>query len=244
MRTILINQVETTIYGFDFASYTSTFGTPNSLIGRNICALTAAEKQNMLIKKLLEHIRLPSKKELLEMQKNLAVYVLGGVPHLFEKNSIGEEIKTHNLGTIQTPAFFYDKFIFLLNRRKKVFEPQDINVVFFNNDYALLMIGENLLIKFDVKGLRCVGNFVSVTKVPRGYVIVAKNANNDETVYAAHKTFQTLFETSIFSSFKTDPDSGMVFHEYTDMSTIPAGQAIDTYVSKAGGYILANHDVE
>ena len=244
MKKILLTPVETTIYGFSSQAYSLSQGMPETLIGRNICSLTAPEKEHPLIKKLLGGIRKPSFKELDEINRNFRVCVASGVCHLFAENDAGVEEKTFNLGTIETPAFFYDKFIFVLDRRKKVFVPVDVNVVCYTDNYVLMLIGGDLLIKFDVKGLKCVGNFVSATKVARGYIIVALDTNGSETVYAAHKNIQTLFETDVLSAFKIDAESGNVTHEYTDMSTIPVGQVTDIYVSTAKGYILADHDVE
>lgn len=244
MKKILLNSVETTIYGFSNQAYSLSQGMPETLIGRNICSLTAPEKEHPLIQKLLSRIRKPSAKELDEINRNFRVCIASGVCHLFAENDAGVEEKTFNLGTIETPAFFYDKFIFVLDRRKKTFVPVDLNVVCFTDRYVLMVIGGNLLIKFDVKGLGCVGNFVSLTKVPRGYIIVALDTEGSETVYAAHKNIQTLFETDFFSGYTINAESGLVTHEYTDMSTIPAGRVTDIYASTAKGYVLADHDVE
>lgn len=242
MKKILLNSVETTIYGFSNQAYSLSQGMPETLIGRNICSLTAPEKQHPLIQKLLERIRKPSQKEFDEI-RNMCVCVAGGVCHLFTGVTADTEEKTFNLGTIETPAFFYQKFIFVLDRRRKVFVPVELNVVFYTNSYVLMLIGGDLLIKFDVKGLRCVGNFVSVTKVPRGYIIVARDTEGSETVYAAHKNIQMLFETEL-SVFRIDAESGNVTHEYADMSTMPIGQVTDIYVSRAKGYVLESHDVD
>ncbi|MBR2299979.1 MAG: hypothetical protein IJ870_05345 [Alphaproteobacteria bacterium] len=247
-KKILINDSKVRVYNFGFATY-AELGSTSSLIGRNICSLTAPEKENTLIQKLLGRIRLPSKRELDELNRKFEVYSLGGKARLIEKDHADKEYPVYNLGTIDTPAFFYDKFIFVLNRRERVFEPQDLNVVYFNDNYALLMVGENLLITFDVKGLKCVGNFISVTKVPRGYIIMANAPDKDdyddvETVYAANKTFQKLFENSDFSDFDIDYQTGTIMHEYTNFFSIPIGCVVDVYVPRDSGYILVNHHIE
>ena len=99
------------------------------------------------------------------------------------------------------------------------------------------------MIVFDVKGLKGLGVFVSATKVPRGYIIVTRN-NDGEAVYAAHKNIQQLFLADLLSAFNVNTESGIVTHQYVDMSTIPTGQVVDTYKTTAKGYVLVDHYVE
>jgi len=237
---IIKNTVKPITYGFDISSSPLDSGLPEGLIGRNICALSTSEKQNHLIQKLLECIRKPSTKEFNEIKKDFMVRVFEDKVQLVSENN---QEAIYNVGTIETPAFFYDKFIFVLNRKKKAFVPVNLNVIYFNENYVLMMIAKDLLVKFDTNGLKCLGNFVSVTKVKRGYIIVVKNTYGNEVIYAASQNIQRLFETNEESIYKIDSPTGLILHEYLDLQMIPAEKRVDVYVSTAKGYGRAMHDI-
>ena len=173
-----------------------------AFVGRNICSLTLEEKNNPLIAKLLERIRKPSLKEFTELS-NVRILVIGGKCRAFIKE--GEKLKklrTYNLGTAETPAFFYNKFIFVLDKEADAFVATDIKIVYFNDNYAVAAIADNLFFVFDVKGLSPMGQIKSVHVLPDAYVVTATRTGRKIAVYGFASEAQKLFEVTDSSYFE------------------------------------------
>lgn len=193
-------------YGFSQADFAYKENAPRAFIGRYICCLSQTEKKVLPIAKLLERIRRPSTKELEELNANFKVCVIDGICHMYAEDDACLEEKIFNLGTKATPAFFYDKFIFILDRKQKVFKSVELKVVFFNKNYVLIWLGNDLLVKFDVKGLNLMGRFKSLnilkTAFSTAYVAEVVNAKNKSVVYGLTGELQKLFELDETSSFE------------------------------------------
>jgi len=231
---ILTNLIEPKLFKFDSAS-----STPEDLyVGRKI---SEVKSDNFLIKKLSERIKTASKDEVNFLNNHYSVALIKGTPYLICDDT-DKEVPVYNLGTYELPAFYWNGYVFVFDGTKKAFVSKELSAVFFNKKYLLTTIGD-LVIVFDVKGLKGLGVFVSATKVPRGYIIVTRT-NDGEAVFAAHKNIQQLFLADLLSACNVNSESGTVTHQYIDMSTIPAGQVVDTYKTTAKGYVLADHYVE
>lgn len=220
------------IYDFSFEPIIEYAGSPVAFIGRHICSLLCFEKENPLIKKLLERIRKPSTKEALQLSHDFAIDLKDGICRLKSKET-GGEVNVFNLGTVTTPAFFYERFVFVFNPRDKTFTPVALRIVSFNEKYAVILLPQNLLIKYDIKGLGVLGNFVSITSVPKGYILVAQIGDN-QTVYALTQNFQKLFETEDRSKFSVSEQDGIVTREQLNS----ASYVINQYIPSKNGYEL------
>lgn len=221
------------VYGFSFKSITRLKGSPNTLVGRDICCLRCYEKENLLIKKLLERIRKPSSKEAKQLSDSFQVYVKDGLCWLYDKKA---KFKGYvfNLGTNRTPAFFYRRYIFVFDPLKRAFCPVDLKVAFFNDSYAILILPQDLIVAYDINGLHGLGNFISVTSVPNGYILATDISEIKQSVYALTDRFQALFETKDRSKFSVSNRDGIVTHEYADS----ASYTIDQYIPSKDGYVL------
>ncbi len=221
------------VYAFSFKAITRLKGSPNTLIGRNICCLWSSEKENFMIKKLLEKVRKPSSYEAMQFEKTFRIYLEDGVCWLYnEKTNFKTEV--FNIGTKNTPAFFFGRFLFVFDPKRAAFCPVDLKIVFFNQNYTLIILPQNLLVAYDVKGFHGLGNFVSVTSVPNGYILATDLSDTKQGVYALTDKFQLLFETKECSKFSVFSQYGIVSHEYADGSSY----TIDQYVPSKDGYVL------
>ena len=175
---------------------------PRALAGKNICALGTIEKENPLIKKLLERIRKPSAREA-EVLANFRIFVCSGKCRVFLKQgNVLRPLRAFNLGTKQTPAFFYRKYIFVFDKKLGAFVPADINVVYFNDRYVLGNIADNLFFKFDVKGIAPMGHVQSVHVFDSAYVVTTFNEKGNIAVYGFGARAQKFFEVKDDSYFE------------------------------------------
>ncbi len=221
------------VYGFDFKPTAQSLFSPTTLIGKHICSLKCFEKENILIKKLLERIRKPSTKEACELNNSFDIIVNDGFCELSNKET-NFKTEVFNLGTPATPAFFYGRFIFVFDPEKRAFYPIDLRVLFFNNNYALIILPGNIIVKYDIKGVSGLGNFLSLTAVPDGYILATDIGFEKQAVYALTRHFQKLFETNDFSKFNISSIDGIVTHEYANSTSY----ALDQYVPTKSGYKL------
>lgn len=205
-------------YRFSQADFSYNQTAPCAFIGRYICCLSQTEKKSPLIAKLLERIRRPSTKELNELNAKFEVRVIDGVCHMFAQTGARSEEKIFNLGTKALPAFFYDKFIFILDKKQRVFKSVELKIVFFNENYVLIWLGNDLLVKFDVKGLGLMGRIkdlhVLKTTFSTAYVVEVVNAKKTRVVYGLTGELQKLFELDENASFEVS--DGRVFLKAED----------------------------
>ncbi len=249
MERIIENQEGLAICKFAFGKTECERKGIFRFVGKNLCGLTQDEKKHPLVAKFLQSFRQPSAKELSELNANFKVAIVNGVCHLFADDDAGIEEVADNLGTVLTPAFAYQKFLFVFNKKKKVFEPVEVDILYLNNNYLLLVVGD-LLLRFDKDSLSRVGNFVSLTQVPEGVVVVALNEKSTESVFAFCENIHLLFRTKPDSRYEIDHESGKVTHEYAlkvlrmapreDLQRDePAFRNMkDIYAIKGKGYVL------
>lgn len=169
---------------------------------KNICSLTLEEKKNPLIAKLIERIGKPSLKEFAELS-NVEILVIRGKCHAFTKEGDRlKKLRTYNLGTAETPAFFYNKFIFVLDKKVDAFVATNIKIVYFNDKYVVASIADNLFFIFDVKGLSPMGQIKSIHVLPGAYVVTATTTGGKIAVYGFASEAQKLFEVKDNSYFE------------------------------------------
>ena len=210
-------------------------GSPASFIGHNICCLTSYNKTNRLLEKLSKNIRLPSAEEVNELNQKFRVFVSGSICLLSEKSS--ERVyKLKNLGTAKTPAFFYKSFIFVFEQSKEVFIPVELKVVYFNDNYVVMWIADNLLIKFDSRGLGLIGVVNTLHFIPDGYVLIAKRERHT-SVYMLGQNIQTLFELTDMSTYRIGSDK--IIHIYFKEGS-SGGRYMDVYKKRKGKYIMTH----
>ena len=217
---------------FAFEKQTYAVGSPASLIGRPIHGLKCYEKDNHLIDKLLRNIRLPSSAEMNELNKKFKVFVSGSLCKLCEVGT-GHFYRLKNLGTAETPAFFYNKFIFVLDNSKKVFFPVELNIVYFNDCYALMWIADNLLIKFDRRGLDLLGSFKTLHFVSGSYILAAEKENHT-SVYATGAQLQLLFNLTDTATYKVEADK--IYHQYYADPSKGDGKYKEIYQKDESGF--------
>ena len=188
---------------FSFAALSEDKMTPRMLLGRCISVLKASEKENPLIKKILERIHKPSPREFEELKgAKIIVTSRGKIIVFVERCGKLKALRIFNLGTYQMPAFFYNDFIFVLDKAQDAFVPVDINVIYFNGRYVLGSIADNLLLKFDVKGLAPMGQFRSMHVLDDAYVVTTLNADEKIEVYGFGAKAEKLFEVEDESYFE------------------------------------------
>ena len=196
--------------GFAFKKQTYAVGSPASLIGHRICCLKCYEKDNYLINKLLRNICIPSSAQMDELNRKFKVFVSESVCSLSEIGT-GRLYRLKNLGTAETPAFLYNRFIFVFDKSKKVFFPVDLKVVYFNDYYALMWIADNLLIKFDRRGLSLLGTVKTLHFMTGSYILAAEKGKHT-AVYALGKQLQLLFNLTGAATYKIE--AGKLYHTY------------------------------
>ena len=222
-------------YGFALEEKPYKTGSPASFIGRHICCLTMTEKNNRLIAKILSRIRGPKTVEAERLNQDFDIRISDdGKCHLF-RHSDGQEIRVKNLGTPATPAFFYERFIFVFDDKRQAFVSAKLKVVAFNDNYVMMWIDDNLLIKFDVRGLACIGEVKSVYLVPRGVVFSAQNGQ-EKALYATGSVIQKLFVLSDRAKCSVDTETGIITHEYIKEG-LPPTLNVDTYAYQGLCYV-------
>ncbi len=221
------------VYGFSFKAITRLEGSLYTLIGRDIRCLWAAEKENFMIKKLLERLRKPSAQEAQQITHKFEVLLEDG-NCLLRRKSSKFFVSRFNIGTQKTPAFIYEQFVFVFDPKRSAFCPVDLKIIFFNDNYTLILLPQNIVVAYDVKGLHGLGNFASITSVPNGYILTTDLSDTKQGVYALTDRFQPLFETKDCSKFSVSSQDGIVTHEYTNS----ASYTIDQYVHSKDGYVL------
>ena len=181
---------------------------PRAFVGRSIHALTLEEKNNPLIAKLLKRIQKPSAQEFNSLA-NIKIFVHRGRCLAFTKQGEKlQKVRIFNLGTEETPAFFYHKYIFVLDKKTDSFVPTGIKVVYFNDAYVLGSIADNLFFCFDVKGLSPMGNIKSVHVLPGAYLVTTIILRGKTAVYGFASVAQKLF-TANDSSYFEITDNGV-----------------------------------
>lgn len=225
-------------YGFSLKRQTYKTGSPASFVGRYISCLTCIEKENRLIGKLFTRIRHPKLKESEVLSESFGVRISrDGNCHLIRRCD-GQEIRVKNLGTAETPAFFFKSFIFVFDPKEEAFISAELKVIAFTDWYVVMWIADNLLIKFDVRGLGCIGAAKNAHIVPFGVVLLTENGDKS-CVWAVSTYMQKLFELSEQARYSVDNQTGNVTHEYVKEG-LPSELCLDTYALEGDTYVLTD----
>jgi len=93
-----------------------------------------------------------------------------------------------NVGTIWNPAFFFENFALIFDRKKEVFVFVSPKVIHYTENYVLLALGEKLIVYASQERIECLGEFMAIRRIIDGeYGLDVLGVNGQPKTYGAFK---------------------------------------------------------
>ncbi|MBQ7659920.1 MAG: hypothetical protein IJS26_04180 [Alphaproteobacteria bacterium] len=171
---------------------------------KELTSLTICQKEHPLIKSLFEatSFALVLKEftafrndHVVEIQKDGTCRLWQREENDFDEVPFDEVL---NFGTAKTPAFLYKGGFFVLCGQCQEMVHTTPKVLAFSDDRALLILGDDLLLKFDLeKGFETLGDFVAFYQTKKSVLLEVRRRDGLFALYhIGNKSIEKLFDVN------------------------------------------------
>lgn len=187
----------------EFLSKTMPIASISERFAKELSDLTICQKEHPLIKGifeatsfafLLKEFTAFRNDHVVEIQKDGTCRLWRREENDFDEVPFNEVL---NFGTAKTPAFLYKGGFFVFCSQCQEMVHVNPKVLIFSDDYALLVLGDDLLLTFSLKGFETLGDFVAFYQTKKSVLLEVRRRDGLFALYhIANKSIEKLFDVN------------------------------------------------